>query len=550
MLAELGPRLLSSVCCSENVMRLLIVLVVGVVAVVFAVQNVVVVPISVLFWRVEASLAVVIAVCVVLGALLGVLVSVPRILRMRTRERNLRTQLADLGAYDLDRQTASPENGHRAHPVEPATPSSTTHSSNRMTVVALVLVLGAAPVLISVPSARAAEQENKITTKAVAEPIQKAQAAMSRKQWDAALAQIKQAQAVANKTPFEAYQIDEFLGYVLLQQKKFAEAAPVFERTLSSDFLPAERVDDRTKTVAQLYATLGEHRKAVQWAGKWLEKHPGDLDMRVLLGQSYYLLNDFKNAATTMTAAVNQAEKAGQTPREEWLKIILASHFKLDDPQDRAQALRKMVRYHPKPEYWANLLDLSRGNDSSDAITLGYYRLMNEVGVLDDKDDYVEMAQLAMDAGLPGEARSIVEKGFANGTLKSSNTTEQGRYDRLSAAVKEQAAADSASLPQLARQAEKATQGQAHVALGQAYLSYGDYDKAVAALQRGLKEGGVSDVAEAQISLGIAQLRQGQNKLALEAFNAVPDKSPRRDLAELWALRAQTAKRADGDRAE
>lgn len=53
-------------------------------------------------------------------------------------------------------------------------------------------------------------------------------------------------------------------GYVLLQQKKFREAAPVFERTLNSGFLPADRVDDRTKTVAQLYSTLGEHGKAVE----------------------------------------------------------------------------------------------------------------------------------------------------------------------------------------------------------------------------------------------------------------------------------------------
>lgn len=422
----------------------------------------------------------------------------------------------------------------------------------RISIIALGILLSAAPaLLIPVPPAWAAQQDNKITTKAVAEPIKKAQQAMSKKQWDTALAEIKKAQAVANKTPFEAYQIDEFLGYVLLQQKQFAEAAPVFERTLNSGFLPAERVDDRTKTVAQLYATLGEHRKAVEWASKWLDKYPGDLDMRVLLGQSYYLLNDFKNAATTMTAVVNQAEKAGQTPKEEWLKIILASQFKLDNSKGRAQALEKMVRYHSKPEYWANLLDIKRRNDSSDdASTLGYYRLMNEVGVLENKDDYVEMAQLAMDAGLPGEAQRIVEKGFANGTLKSSDKTEQGRYDRLSAAVKKQAAADRALLPQLAQEAEKATQGQADVALGQAYLSYGNHDKAVAALQRGLKKEGVSDADEAQISLGIAYMRQGQNKQALEAFNAVPEKSQWRDLAELWALRVRAGERGAGDTTE
>jgi tetratricopeptide (TPR) repeat protein len=412
----------------------------------------------------------------------------------------------------------------------------------RILTIALALLLGAPlALLLAAPVAQAAEQANKITTKAVAEPIKKAQQAMSKKQWDAALAEIKKAQAITSKTPFEAHQIDEFLGYVLLQQKKFREAAPVFERTLNSGFLPADRVDDRTKTVAQLYSTLGEHRKAVEWSRKWLDKHPGDIDMRVLLGQSYYLLNDFKNAVTTMTAVVTQAERAGQTPKEDWLKVILTSQFRLNNPEGRAEALKKMVRHHPNAEYWANLLDLYRRRDLSDRITLGYYRLMDEVGVLEDKDDYVEMAQLAMDADVPGEAQRIVEKGFRNGTLKSSNATEQGRYDRLLAAAKERAAVDRASLTQLAKQAEKATQGQIDVALGQTYLSYGNYDTAVAALQRGLKKGGVTDADESRIGLGIAYLRQGQTKLAVDAFKAVPTDSKWRDLAALWELRAQGA---------
>ena len=37
--------------------------------------------------------------------------------------------------------------------------------------------------------------------------------------------------------------------------------------------------------------------------------------MSVLLGQSYYLLNDYKNAATTMMGVVNDAEKGGARRR-------------------------------------------------------------------------------------------------------------------------------------------------------------------------------------------------------------------------------------------
>jgi tetratricopeptide (TPR) repeat protein len=406
---------------------------------------------------------------------------------------------------------------------------------------ALTLAMGAVsgPALLS--TAQAAEPANKVTTKAVAEPLKKAQEAMKNKQWDAALAGIKQAQASEKKTPFEAYQIDEFLGYVLIQQKKFGEAAPVFERMINSGFLPPEQVDDRTKTVAQLYFQVKDYKKSAEWAKKWLDKHPGNEEMGVLLGQSYYVMNDYKNAAATMGSVVTNAEKGGRTPQENWLQIVLSSQFKLDNKDGIADALKKLVRYYPKPDYWENLLDIYRRKDTSDRVSLGYYRLMNDTGTLKQADDYVEMAQLALDAGVPGEAEAVVEKGVQAGTLKSDNKTTQDRYNRLLTSAKKAAASDKPQLAQLAKEAEKATSGQAFIGLGQAYLSYGMYDEAIDALKKGIAKGGGTDMDEAQISLGIAYLRKGQKDQARQAFKAVKGESKWHDLAELWDVRTQAA---------
>jgi tetratricopeptide (TPR) repeat protein len=408
----------------------------------------------------------------------------------------------------------------------------------------LSLALGSLSVagLLGPVAAQAAEQAppaNKITTKEVAKPLKAAQEAMQKKQWDAALTEINKAKAVEKKTPYEAYQIDEFLGFVLIQQKKYGEAAPVFERMLNSGFLPADQVDDRTKTVAQLYFQVKDYKKSAEWSKKWLDKHPGTEDMGILLGQSQYLLNDYKGAAATMWTVVNNAEKAGRVPSENWLQIVLSSHFKSDNKDGIGDALKKMVRYYPKEEYWNNLLDIYRRKDSSDRVTLGYYRLMNEVGVLKQKGDYVETAQLAIDAGVPGEAQAIVESGIKNGTLKSDDKAEQGRYDRLATQAKKLADTDRNSLPQLAKEAEKAAQGQADVALGQAYLSYGQYDEAIGALQRGIRKGGVTDADEANISLGIAYLKKGQKDAARQAFKSIKEGSKWTDLAELWTIRSQ-----------
>lgn len=404
--------------------------------------------------------------------------------------------------------------------------------------IALGLSTGVAA-LIPASAVAAEASANKITTKAVAVPMKKAQEAIQAKQWDTALAEIKKAQAAEKKTPFEAYQIDEFLAYVLIQQKKYSEAANVYERMLNSGFVPEAQRDERMKTLANLAFQVKDYKKSADWSKRSLERNPNQLDMGQLLAQSYYLLNDFPNAAASMQKVIQQAERAGKKPEENWLQIVLSSHFKANNKDGVASALKQVVRYYPNAEYWENLLDIyRRKNANDDRIVLGYYRLMDEVGALKDKGDIVEMAQLAMDAGMPGEAESVVERSIEKGVLKSDDKTEQGRYDRLLSGAKKQATADRASLDQLAQEAEKASQGQALVGLGQAYFSYGRYDEAIAAFEKGIKKGGVLDADEAQILLGIAYMRKGQKDQARQAFRAIKDDSKWNELSDLWLIRA------------
>ena len=77
-------------------MRTVLILGLMLLAVIFAVQNAEVVSVDFLFWKLNASLAVLAAVSITVGVLLGVLIVVPRIYRMRADQRRLRAQLAEL----------------------------------------------------------------------------------------------------------------------------------------------------------------------------------------------------------------------------------------------------------------------------------------------------------------------------------------------------------------------------------------------------------------------------------------------------------------------
>jgi len=409
-------------------------------------------------------------------------------------------------------------------------------------VLAAVALSGSVAVGLSmsvVTAVSAAEQGGQKFSPGVAKALKAAQDATKKGQWNVAMDKIKEAQAQSGKTPYDEYQIDNFLAYVLFSQKKMSEAAIVYERLLNSGQMPAAEVDTRTKSLAQMYFQLKQYDKAAKYAKQLYDKNPNQQDVALVLGQSYYLTNDCKNAVTTMNALVTRTEKAGGKPDEDWLRLVQDCQNKLGDKAGAEETVKRLVRHYNKPDDWNTLLTASRGHHS-DRVNLGYFRLMRDAGVLKRDRDYFEFAQLAMDekvGNAPTEAVQIIQEGMDKGILKSDDKAQQGRYDRLMQAAKERAAASKQALPQLAKQTEAAANGQADVALGQAYLGAGDYDNAIAALQRGIKRGGVTDMDEAQTSLGYAFLRKGQKDQARTAFRAVKKDSEWGPLAELWMLR-------------
>jgi len=150
-----------------------------------------------------------------------------------------------------------------------------------------------------------------------------------------------------------------------------------------------------------------------------------------------------------------------------------------------------------------------------------------------------EMAQLALDAGSPGEAQSILEKGFEKKVFPDARA--QAKNKRLLDSAKHRAAADLAALPKMDKDAAADKNGAKDVAVGLAYLGYHQYDKAVTALSRGLSKPGVHNEAEARLLLGIAELEAGKKDEAVKSFKAVKGDPKLERLANLWNLHARQA---------
>src|SRR5579863_843674 len=376
-------------------------------------------------------------------------------------------------------------------------------------------------------------------SKTVAKPLKAAQDALAAKKLDEALAHVREAQGAAGeKTAYDNYVMNIMLFQIYQQKQDMGDAIPVLQQAAQSQYAAPEQQKLWLKNIALSYFQQKDYTKALDVADQAVKHGVNDADTMGLIAKAQYLTGKYKDAANTMQEIVAKQDK----PDEESLKLLWQFDLKADDSAGAAKAVEKLVTYYPKPEYWANALAPLVRMDIKDAhLQLNVYRLMNDVGVLKLPSDYAEMAEIALDAGYPGETQTVLQQAFAKNVFVEQR--DKDRYQHLLEGAKQRAANDQAQLANVEHTAEAAPNGDALVQLGAAYISYGQNDKAVAAITKGIGKGGLKSPDEANLLLGIAQLRQKNNSAAQQAFDkvAVSSNNGYARLGKLWALRAHSA---------
>jgi tetratricopeptide (TPR) repeat protein len=384
--------------------------------------------------------------------------------------------------------------------------------------------------------AGAAFAQQKITNPKVGKPLQAAIEAYKKQQWDAALAKLNEADRAEKKTPYEQFAINEYKATVLVQKRQYGEAAPLLERNIDSGFVAAGDMVTRLDQLLLINMQLRNYPKAIAIGERWIKAGGTKSQSRALIGQAYYAQKNYKKSIEVLGPAIDGVRKGGGTPDENWLNIIRSSYQNLGDMEGTSKAMTELVRYYPKPEYWNYLLDSRMRQKNSDRVQLNLLRLGRQVGIVNSPEEYVEMAEILLEAGLPAEASAVMEAGYTAKAFDGLDKARSDRYARRRSEAKTLAAKDQASLPAFERDAQKSPTGQGSVALGLAYASFGQYEKAITALNSGIQRGGLRDPQQASMTLGIANLRLGKKTEAVKAFEQVKGDAPMEDVAKLWVL--------------
>ena len=369
-------------------------------------------------------------------------------------------------------------------------------------------------------------------------PLRAADELVRAGKFDEALAKIRQAEAVADRTPNESTAIDRTRGIAASGAGDIPTATRSFEAVVAAGHLePADRAR-LTQALALLYFQGMDYPKAATWAARYLQDDGTHADMRWLLIRAYYLADDWTSAAHEVRAVIDADARSGAAPPLDRLQLLASCYAKLGDNAGYVYALEKLLASYPKKEYWADAIRRVESRPGfADRLALDALRLRQATDSLSGSADYAAMTELALTVGLPAEAKRVSDQGFASGALGTGTDAQQHRRVRDTAA--KQMAEDEKQLAQSAKAAGAAVDGTALVNVGFVYVSAGQFDQGIALMEQGMRKGGLRRPDDAKLHLGIAYLAAGQKARAVLVFKDVGGTDGTADLARLWSIYAQ-----------
>jgi tetratricopeptide (TPR) repeat protein len=376
---------------------------------------------------------------------------------------------------------------------------------------------------------------------AVGQPLQKAKAFLQAHRYPQAMQQVNIASSRAT-TDSQRFVVEEMRGSIAEQSGDTATAARVFQDMIYSGKIFGAQKQRLIQAEVGIAYQEKNYKNAVAWLVKYFAAGGNSPEMNDLRIGAYYQAGDYATAAKLQSAQIAAEQKARQVPKEAQLQLLAACQDKLKDNAGFENTMINLVFYYPKPDYWANLVhNVEVTPGFSDRLTLDLDRVKLALGTITSGKDYMEMTELALQGPLPGEAKSIIDKGFATGAVGTGAQAE--RDQRLRSLVNKTYDSQLKDMPKREADAESAHDGNALVSLGEEYASYGNYAKGIPLIEQGIAKDQLRHPEDTKLHLGIAYMNSGNKAKALQLFRTVGGKDGTAGIARLWILWL-TAKKA------
>jgi hypothetical protein len=275
------------------------------------------------------------------------------------------------------------------------------------------------------------------------------------------------------------------------------------------------RAKDFPKANAAINRQLKEHDSA---------------NLRALLIQNYYNSGNLTQAESEL----RNIEKNGHLS-EDQLGLLANIQLKKGDKAGYVGTIEKLAASYPKTSYWTDLLNrVTTKPGYSNRLTVDVYRLKLANNLLKKPSEYVEMAQLLIQAKAPAEAIKVIDKGYKAGILGVG--AEAARHQRLKDLAEKTLADNNKTQATDEAALIKARDNEGLIKMGYGLVQAGQADKGLAMMSTAIKAGGLRNPEDAKLRLGEAYAAAGKKAQAISTLKTVGGKDGTDDLARYWIM--------------
>jgi tetratricopeptide (TPR) repeat protein len=366
----------------------------------------------------------------------------------------------------------------------------------------------------------------------VYERLSEAQVEVEAKNYPKALELLRAMEEQGGKRALNSYELANLynlFAFVYYSQEDYPKALGAYESVVKQPDIPLAMEINTRYTIAQLYFVMEEWQKGINALLQWFEVAPdASAQAYILLGQGYYQMKDYDKALENTLIAMKMYKDKDKVPKEQWYSLARFLYFEKNDMPNTIAMLEEMLVHYPKKQYWVQLSHMySEVKEEKKQLAAMEAVYVQDLLVKDREQ--VTMAYLYLNADVPYKAARVLDKGLKNETIEDSSKTLEilGTAWRQAQEVKK-------SIPVMEQAAAKSDKGELYVRLGNVYLDNDQFDKAVIAIEKGLKRGGVKRTDTAQLALGMAAFNDKKYSKARKAFNAAAKDKRSKKHADQW----------------
>jgi tetratricopeptide (TPR) repeat protein len=340
--------------------------------------------------------------------------------------------------------------------------------------------------------------------------LKKAEALISKKSYQQAEQKLKALLVDIDQNSYSQATVLRSLSSVYALKGKYSQAAKTLSSCLDLNVLPDDQRQRATLNLGQLYMTTKQYAQAISTVEPYLANNTKlDSTINVLIANAYAQLKHYRKALTYIKKAIS----ASKNPQASWYQLNLVIYFELKQYSSAAKLLTTLIQMYPdNKKYWVQLSSVYQQLEQYKKAVV-VKQLSYKKGFIDTERELLSLANLLLYINSPYKAAQLIHTEI---TQKNIHNNAKN-WETLANAWILAKEFDKA-IKTLETASKLNQKGDIDQKLGQIYVQQEKWNLAIKTLIKALNKGGLKNIGDAYLLLGMSYYELKQIKAAEKAF--------------------------------